>query len=118
MAGLASSTLFRVQPRASASPGNQSAEARRRPVPSRSTELLFEVHHDRLDVLTPRTSEGAEIEAWLLRLNTRQIHLRRAFWALWSHVNRRIFKRVFGKRHLQLLLFAGGSAIELSATDA
>jgi len=84
----------------------------------RPTELLFEVHHDRLDVLTPRTFEGAEIEAWLLRLNTRQIHLRRAFWALWADVNRRIFKRVFGKRHLLLLLFAGGSAIELSATDA
>jgi hypothetical protein len=62
---------------------------------------LFELHHGSLDVLTPRTFEGTKIEARLLRLNTRQIHLRRAFWARWSNDNRTVFKCVCGKRHLR-----------------
>ena len=71
--------------------------------------VLFELHHSSLDVLTPRTFESTEIEARLLQLNARQIHLHRALWARGPCVNWRVFKRVFGKRHLRLLLLAGAA---------
>ena len=71
--------------------------------------VLFELHHGSLDVLTARTFEGTEIETRLLRLNARQIHLRRAFWARRPYINWRIFKRVFRKGHLRLLLLEVGA---------
>jgi hypothetical protein len=70
---------------------------------------LFELHHGGLDVLTPRTFKGTEIETRVLRLNARQIHLRRAFWARRPYINWRIFKRVFRKGHLRLLLLEVGA---------
>ena len=76
------------------------------------------MHHGSLDVLTHRTFEGSKIEARLLRLNARQIHLRRACWALWPYDNRPVFKRVFGKRHFRTPLFADGSTGTLSHQDA
>jgi hypothetical protein len=63
---------------------------------------LFELHHGRLDVLTSRTFEGAEIEPWLRQRDTLQIHLCRAHLALWPCISSGVFKRVFGKRHLRL----------------
>jgi hypothetical protein len=75
---------------------------------------LFKLHHNSLDVLTPRTFEGAPIVSRLLWLNARQIHLRRARRAFWSYVNRRVFKRVFGKHHFDSPLFAGRSSGTLS----
>jgi hypothetical protein len=51
-------------------------------------------------MLTHRTFKGPQVVPWLLRLDARQIHLRRACWALGSSDNRRVCKRVFGKRHL------------------
>src|SRR5271163_4455816 len=63
---------------------------------------LFELNHGPLDMLTHRTFKGPKVVPRLLRLNARQIHLRRACWALGSYDNRRVCKRVFGKRHLKL----------------
>jgi hypothetical protein len=70
---------------------------------------LFELHHGGRDVLTPRTFKGTEIETRVLRLNARQIHLRRAFWARRPYINWRVFKRVFRKGHLRLLLLKVGA---------
>jgi hypothetical protein len=56
-------------------------------------------------MLTHRTFKGPNVVPRLLRLNARQIHLRRACWALGSYDNRRVCKRVFGKRHLKLPVY-------------
>jgi hypothetical protein len=69
---------------------------------------LPELHHGGLDVLTPRTFEGTMIEALLLQLAARQIHLGRALRARWAGVDWRVFKRVFGNRHLRLLQLQAG----------
>jgi hypothetical protein len=69
------------------------------------TEGLFEPHHGSLDMLTHRTFKGPKVVPRLLRLNARQIHLRRACWALGSYDNRRVCKRVFGKGHLKLPVY-------------
>jgi hypothetical protein len=45
----------------------------------------------------------------------RDLHQRRAFWTLWPCSNWRVFKRVFGKGHLRLLLLQA-RALLLSAT--
>jgi hypothetical protein len=78
---------------------------------------LFKLRYGSLDVLTPRTFEATKVEARLLQLSTRQIHLRCAFWALWAGVHWRVSRRVFGKRHLRLLQLQPG-VHELSVTDA
>ena len=83
-------------------------------VRGRRAPRLFELHHGRLDVLTPRTFEGAHIKTGLPRRDARQKHLRRASRAIWTRVNRRVFECVFGKRHFATFLFAGGSAGTLS----
>ena len=59
-----------------------------------STRPLFELYDDALDVLAPRAFESTEIEARLLWFNARQIHQRRAFWALRPGGNWRVFVRI------------------------
>ena len=56
---------------------------------------LFELRDGSFYVLTPGTFDGSQIEARLLRLNARQIHLRCAFRAVWTRDNRRVFKCIF-----------------------
>ena len=65
-------------------------------------------------MLTPRTFEGPQIVSRLLWFNARQIHLRRAHWALWSRANRRVFTGVFRKRHLRLPCLQAGVPETLS----
>ena len=55
---------------------------------------LFELPHGSLDVLTPRTFKGTEIETRRVRLNARQINRCDACWALWPCINWRGFKCV------------------------
>ena len=78
---------------------------------------LFEPHYGSLDVLTPWSFKGPQIVSRLLKFNAREIHLRRALWAIWTRVHGRVFKRVLGKRHLNLPCLQAGVP-ELSATDA
>ena len=61
------------------------------------------MHNGTLDVLTSRALKGAEIKTRFIWLNARQIHLRRAFWTIWPCGYWRVFERVLGKGHLQLL---------------
>src|SRR5580658_8109631 len=61
-------------------------------------------------MLTSGTFKSAEIKPRLLRLDDCQIHWRRTFGALRPLVDRRVFKRVFGKGHLRLPRFFGWSS--------
>jgi hypothetical protein len=74
----------------------------------------FELHHGSLDMLASGTFEGPQIVSRLLWFNARQIHLCCALWAIRTRVNGRVIERVFGKRHFQTPLFAGGSTATLS----
>ena len=84
---------------------------------SRQLRRVLELHNGSLEVLTSRTFEGAEIKTRFFWLNTRQIHLRRAFWTIWPCGNWRVFERVLGKGHATPPA-TGASTTEHSATDA
>ena len=65
-----------------------------------------------------RAFEGPQIESRVIRLDPRKIHLRSAFRAPGAVVHVRVCGRVFELWHAQLQLHTGGSATELSATEA
>ena len=69
-------------------------------------------------VLALRALESPKIESRFSRINLRKIHLRAAFWAPRAIIHIRLCRRVFELRHVRLPLITGGSATELSATDA